>query len=101
MGYIPIAEARMNRVGVILSSASMGDVDELDFALWARYVREHLGEATGLDVTVEQGRFGDAGEDLILGGTYADKFAARCWLNVDGWNAFCSGPWTRARAAAA
>ncbi len=48
---------------ITLSSYNMGDVTEADFDAWAGYVERGIGELTGLDVTVEQARFGEAGED--------------------------------------
>ncbi len=50
-------------VTLTLTSANMGDVSEEDFDAWAEYVAARIDEKTGLDVSVEQARFGEAGED--------------------------------------
>ena len=49
---------------ITLHSDGMGDATEADFNAWYRYVNEHIDERTGLDVTVEQARFGDGGRDV-------------------------------------
>jgi hypothetical protein len=90
-------------IKIILSSAAMGDVDELDFGCWARYVAERIDEATGVEVAeVDQQRFGEAGEDQISGATEEQRETLRRWLSVDGWDAFCGqgGPWEKMRAEA-
>ena len=48
-----------------LTAYNMGDVTEADFDAWARYVAERIDELTGLDVTIDQFRFGDGFEDKI------------------------------------
>lgn len=84
-------------IRIMLSSADMGDVDERDFDLWTRYVAENVESATGVDAEVEQGRFGDAGEDVISGATEAQRDLLLSWLSVHGWEAFCAGPWDEMR----
>jgi hypothetical protein len=88
-------------ITIILSSAAMGDVDELDFDLWTRYVSEHVDEATGAEVAeVHQFRFGEPGPDRIDGATEEQRETLRRWLSVDGWDSFCGqgGPWETMRA---
>lgn len=90
-------------IKITLSSAAMGDVDELDFDLWARFVAEQIDEATGIEVVeVDQARFGEAGEDRIDGATEEQRQVLRSWLSVDGWDVFCGqgGPWETMRAKA-
>lgn len=48
-----------------LTSYHMGDVTEADFDAWAAYVAARIDKETGLDVTVEQYRFGEGFEDDI------------------------------------
>lgn len=78
-------------IKITLSSAAMGDVNEADFDAWARYVAEHVDEGAGIEVAeVDQMRFGEAGEDGIIGATTEEREAIRTWLSVDGWAAFCA-----------
>lgn len=87
-------------IEITLSSANMGDVDELDFDLWSRYVADNLEAATGIDAVLDQARFGETGADRISGATEAEHVAIRQWLGVDGWESFCGETWTRMRAEA-
>ncbi len=87
-------------ITVILSGANMGDVDELDYDLWARYVAENVESATSIDAEVDQLRLGDAGEDTIVGATAEQRETLRTWLAVDGWEDFCGEAWARMRAEA-
>ena len=88
-------------IEIVLSSYNMGDnVDEVDFDLWARFVRAHVAEVLGVNVEcVEQQRFGEGGDDVVVGGTQEERDAVRLWLSVDGWEAFCGvgGPWEQMR----
>lgn len=56
-----------------LSSYDMGDVTEADYNLWVSYVADHIDEACGFEVAVEQRRFGAAGSDRITHATDAQR----------------------------
>jgi hypothetical protein len=86
-------------IRIRLSSANMGNVDGIDFDLWAAYVNAHIDDIAGEPVTVEQGRFGDPGIDEVTGATEDQQEAIERWLARDGWDAFCGDAWTDARAA--
>ena len=78
-------------IEIILSSANLGpEADEAFFDAWASYVAEHVDEACGVDATVDQCRFGEAGEDSISGASEDERETIRQWLSVDGWEAFCA-----------
>lgn len=88
-------------VKIVLSSANMGDVDEDDFDIWAGYVADSIDDALGFEVeSVDQQRFGEAGDDIVTGGTQEQREAVRQWLKVAGWESFCGqgGPWETRRA---
>jgi hypothetical protein len=60
-------EREMTTAEVTLSSASLGDsATEDDFDAWVSFVGEHIDEATGLVVSVDAKRFGDAGDDDVM-----------------------------------
>lgn len=88
-------------IEITLSSANMGDVDETDFDVWTAFVGDRLQDALDLNGTVvlDQFRFGEAGEDRIVGATPEQKEAIRGWLSVTGWEAFCGEEWEKRRAA--
>ena len=52
-----------------LSSYDLGDVTEADYDMWVSYVADHIDEACGFEVAVEQRRFGAAGSDRITHAT--------------------------------
>lgn len=84
------------KIKVVLSSSALGQFDmvnEHDFDIWTRYVTETIESATGIDVCVEQGQYGDCGEDIIIGASEEERETLRQWLSVDGWEAFCAGAW--------
>lgn len=90
----------MSKIEITLSSANMGNVDEVDFDLWARFVAENVNEACGVDVaSVDQRRFGDPGDDIVTGGKASQRDAIEDWLSHGGWAAFCGqgGPWETMR----
>lgn len=82
-------------IRITLTSANMGDnADERDFDLWARYVAETIDAATGITVgEVDQARYGEAGEDVIVGASEDERETLRTWLSVTGWESFCAGAW--------
>ncbi len=88
-------------IKVVLSAANMGDVDELDFDIWAKFVTENIDEKTGIEVAeVEQFRFGEPGGDLITGATEEQNDRLSTWIRVDGWELFCGETWNTMRAEA-
>jgi hypothetical protein len=89
----------MSTIKIILSSANMGDVDEVDFDCWASFVCDSIDEALGIEVrSVEQFRFGE-GADIISGATDEQEEEIRRWLGHEGWDAFCGEEWNKRRAA--
>ena len=87
-------------IKVTLSSADMGDVDEIDFDCWAGFVNDKIDDVVNAAVEVEQARFGDAGPDVISGATDEQARDIRDWLAHAGWDAFCGDEWNKRRAAA-
>ena len=93
------------RVRVVLSSANMGDVDETDFDLWTEFVATKIDDAFGVDASVEQARFGTAGEDRVVRRGHDDDQPAvdpdeiRSWLKGPAWDDFCGDVWEAMRAA--
>lgn len=85
-------------IQITLSSANMGDVDEVDFDCWAGFVNEKIDDVAGETVTVDQFRFGASGEDRIEGATEEQAATIRAWISVTGWEAFCGEEWNRRRA---
>lgn len=93
-GELVVSEAP--RVEITLSSAALGDeADEAFFDKWAGWVAEHVDERFGVDASVDQFRFGEAGEDRVIqcgriGGEGIDVADIRRWLKNEGWEAFCA-----------
>lgn len=99
----------MARIEITLSSANMGNVDEIDFDLWTRFVTDKIDEAMGFEIaSVDQQRFNDPGDDEVTfrGPWRADdtgneleakRDAIRSWLSHEGWDAFCGEEWDRMR----
>lgn len=83
-------------IKVRLSAAAMGpQTTEADYDAWARYVSEHIDEATGLVVEVDQAAFtgrGSESEDRIQDATEEEHETIWTWLTVTGWEAFCAVP---------
>jgi hypothetical protein len=52
-----------------LSSYDLGDVTAADYDAWVAYVCDHIDEACGFEVAVEQRRYGAAGPDKITADT--------------------------------
>ncbi len=72
----------MDTIVVTLTAYNLGpDATEQDFDDWASYVAEHIDEATGLDVTVEQfgftGRSSGGSTDRVSGATSAQTETIR------------------------
>lgn len=86
----------MSKITVTLSSANMGDVDETDFDLWARYVADNIEDATGIECQIEQHRYGEGEDEIEAYGE--ERETLRRWLSTDGWNAFCGEAWETMRA---
>lgn len=78
----------MQQITVTLTSYNMGDVSESDFDAWASYVGKHIDGLTGLDVAVEQARFGEAGEDAISGSDEDDQNVKDALRVL--WDRFCA-----------
>lgn len=55
----------MAQVEVVLTTHGMGDASEADFDAWASYVAARINERAGLDVSVDQARFGEGGGDRV------------------------------------
>lgn len=102
----------MNKtIQITLTSANMGDVAEIDFDCWRSYVDDTLSAAPwleGYEVTVEQARFGEGGDDVIIvrsGGALSAEAEATLeedigrWLGAEGWDGFCGSEWETRRAA--
>lgn len=77
-------------VTVTLTSYNMGDATESDFDAWASFVAARIDDATGLDVTVDQARFGEAGKDEIRGNVDDDMVETVREALRDLWDAFCA-----------
>lgn len=90
----------MSKIIVTLSSANMGDVDEIDFDCWTGYVIDCIDDGLGFEVAqVEQARYGGTDEDVIENATEEQRAAIVEWLSVTGWNEFCGQEWEDRRAA--
>lgn len=87
------------KITVVLSSSSMGEVDDVDFDLWRDFVSTRIDEAFGVDATVEQHGFRDACDDRVIAGPEVDADDIRSWLKTGAWEAFCGEAWTAMRAA--
>lgn len=92
------------RIFVTLSSAAMGDVDETDFDLWTTFVSTKIDDAFNVVATVEQDRFGSAGEDRVTLHGRGDTEDVDCdeikrWLRGTAWEDFCGEVWEAMRAA--
>ncbi len=82
------------KMKITLHSDGMGDATEADFDAWYRFVAARIDDRTGLDVTLEQARFGDGGQDVPRWENDADGDTARDALAVL-WEEFCAdkGAW--------
>lgn len=89
----------MSKISVTLTAANMGDVDETDFDLWAKFVAENHEAALGFEIhEIDQCDFTDgAARDYVSGGTKEQRDAIRHWLSVTGWDDFCGETWERMR----
>lgn len=89
----------MGKINVVLTAANMGNVDEVDFDLWAKFVAENIDAAMGFEVaSVDQCVFvGGMDRDMITGGTEEQREAIRSWLSATGWETFCGETWERMR----
>jgi hypothetical protein len=98
IAHCTVAEKTPSKIEITLSSANMGQVDEVDFDLWARYVAENIDDAMGFEVeSVDQLAFGEAGDDVVAGGTEEQRQAILSWLGHEGWDAFCGDTWETMR----
>ncbi len=78
---------------VTLSAAKMGpSATEADFDAWASYVNDHIEEATGLDIDIDQFDFTgpNAGSEDLIRASGEDWDAIHHWLSNDGWEEFCA-----------
>lgn len=86
-------------ITVTLTAYNMGDVDEVDFDLWRKFVCENIDDAMGFEVQcVDQFEFpGGPARDRIDGATDVQREAIASWLATTGWEAFCGETWERMR----
>lgn len=86
------------QIVVTLSSANMGDVEEVDFDAWRWFVADEIDAATHVEVyAVEQAPFGEAGMDVVVGGDEEQVEQIRNWLSREGWDQFCGTEWEARR----
>ena len=90
----------MGKISVTLTAANMGDVDEIDFDLWTKFVSENHEAALGFEIhEIDQHSFKrPPSRDTIGGGTEEQREAIRTWLSVTGWDDFCGEAWEKMRA---